>query len=73
MTPGDTSFEVLGDQGLIASCRQRTIALLLAAAWLRDPQQQFASIHTCVIQVRNADGHIEDEHVVALADGPLSD
>lgn len=61
------TFEVRGDQGLIASCSDRAVALLLAREWLRESTQREPGTRTCVVQIRDRQNRLVGEHVVALS------
>lgn len=63
-------FDIRDQDGLVASCSDRATALLLARQWLREPAQQHAGTHTCVLQIRDDENHLLADHIVALCDGP---
>ena len=69
---GTMEFEVRGDSGLLASCSDASSALMLAREWLCDAAERTAGVHTCVVQIRDGQGRLVGEHVVALSDGPLA-
>jgi hypothetical protein len=60
-------YEVRDGHDLIASSAKRGTALLLAREWLRDPAQTMRGARTCVVQIRDDDGRLSGDHIVALA------